>query len=121
MPFVKSRYHANWKEISKRIRERSQGRCECMGECGARHRGAGRHRLPVRCTAENGLPHPETGSKVVLTVAHLDNDTANNADSNLKAMCQRCHLTYDARFHAKNAAQTRRNKKIQAGQGELLL
>ena len=31
-------------------------------------------------------------------------------DDNLKALCQRCHLRYDAKHHAKNAAATRRAK-----------
>lgn len=34
----------------------------------------------------------------------------NCADENLRAMCQRCHLTYDAAHHAENARQTRRAK-----------
>lgn len=99
MPADRSQYPDNWAEISKRIRyERAGNRCECDGECGA-HEG--------RCQAINGQPHPETGSLVVLTVAHLDHDTTHNADDNLKAMCQRCHLTYDAAYHAINARVTR--------------
>ena len=54
---------------------------------------------------------PVTGSSVVLTTAHLDHDPANVDRSNLRAMCQRCHLTYDANHHAKNAAATRRAAK----------
>lgn len=42
------------------------------------------------------MPHPETGSKVVLTVAHLDHQPENCADDNLRAWCQRCHNVYDA-------------------------
>ena len=52
-------------------------------------------------------------------MAHLDHDAQNCADDNLRALCQRCHLTYDAKFHARNAAKTRRRKLIDAGQGEL--
>ncbi|XBQ15818.1 MAG: hypothetical protein ABL308_12775 [Oceanicaulis sp.] len=48
------------------------------------------------CRAVNGAPHPVTGSKVVLTIAHLDHDPANSHPSNLRAWCQRCHNTYDA-------------------------
>lgn len=35
---------------------------------------------------------------VVLTVAHLDHDETNHdvSDDRLKAMCQYCHLNYDA-------------------------
>ncbi len=48
---------------------------------------------------------------IVLTVAHLDNDTSNNDYSNLKALCQRCHLRMDSGLHRKNSRQTRNNKK----------
>jgi 5-methylcytosine-specific restriction endonuclease McrA len=33
---------------------------------------------------------------IVLTVAHLDHNPENNDYSNLKAMCQKCHNSYDA-------------------------
>lgn len=36
-------------------------------------------------------------TEVVLTVAHLDNDLVDHSDANLAALCQRCHLTHDAR------------------------
>lgn len=60
------------------------------------------------CRAENGKPHPVTGSTVVLTIMHLDHDLGNADLSNFAAGCQRCHLTYDAALHARNAAATRR-------------
>jgi 5-methylcytosine-specific restriction endonuclease McrA len=75
----RSRYPKNWKAISRAIRERAGGMCEWE-----------------RCQAVNGLPHPRTGSKVVLTVAHLDHTPENCDPSNLMAMCQRCHNRYDA-------------------------
>jgi len=109
MPFDRSRYPADWEAISHHIRfTRAGGRCEGS---------------PVYpdCRATHGQPHPVTGSRVVLTVAHLDHDTTNNAPSNLRAMCQRCHLTYDAKYHVANAARTRRRKRIEAGQMELTL
>ena len=100
MPFNRDLYPSNWPAISRRIRERADWRCEF---CGAR----------------NGQPHPETGSRVVLTVAHLDHNPQNCADDNLRALCQRCHLRYDARLHAQHAAQTRRAKRAASGQLEL--
>jgi len=109
MPMDKSKYPDDWDEISRHIRfERAGGRCEgspAWSECRARH----------------GLPHPVTGSIVVLTTSHLDHDTSNNNPANLRAMCQRCHLTHDAELHASNAAKTRRRKQIEAGQLELSL
>jgi len=47
----------------------------------------------------------------VLTVAHLDHRPENCHDSNLLALCQRCHLRYDRFEHGKNAAATRKRKK----------
>jgi hypothetical protein len=104
MPMDKSRYPADWDAISLRIRfERAGGVCEWPG-----------------CTAEHLQPHPETGSKVILTVAHLDHDATNNADTNLMAMCQLHHLRYDAQQHACHAAETRRRKRdAETGQLEL--
>ncbi len=32
---------------------------------------------------------------VVLTIAHMDNQLTDHSDKNLKALCQRCHLTHD--------------------------
>ena len=111
MPFDKSRYPSDWKEISLRIRERDQFRCKW-------------------CGAENGKPNPETGSKVVLTVAHLGtahadgtpgdkHDKMDVRDENLAALCQACHLRYDICEHMQNAARTRRARKIAAGQLEI--
>ena len=36
--------------------------------------------------------------KVVLTIAHLDHDEGNHdvKDDRLQALCQKCHLAYDA-------------------------
>jgi 5-methylcytosine-specific restriction endonuclease McrA len=77
-PENRSLYPKDWKQISERIRfGRAGNRCEW-------------------CGAENGKPHPVTGSKVVLTTAHLDHDPSNCADANLAALCQKCHLAYDA-------------------------
>jgi hypothetical protein len=64
--------------------------------------------VETRCTARNGEPHPATLSRVVLTVAHLDHQPEHSTDDNLLAMCQACHLAYDAEHHA----QTRRNRNV---------
>ena len=108
MPFQKDRYPDNWKEISLRIRERDGWRCKL-------------------CGAENGKPNPRTGSRVVLTVMHLGvpypdgrpgdpHDKMDVRDENLISGCQACHLLYDLPEHMKNAARTRRRKRIEAGQ-----
>jgi hypothetical protein len=106
-PENKGRYPKDWKRISASIRERSGGRCECHGECGL-HRTTGG---PRRCVERNGEPAKWAKGKVVLTVAHLDHTPENCDPSNLKAMCQRCHLRYDHDHHQANAYETRRKGK----------
>ncbi len=88
-PENKARYPSDWKAISARIRfDRAGGRCECSGECGLDHDG--------RCDAEHAQAHPRTGSKVVLTTAHLSEPIEDCSDENQRAMCQQCHNRYDA-------------------------
>lgn len=111
-------YPADWKEISLAIRERSGGRCECVGECGL-HQGARvsstqfHHVAPRRCLERNGAFARWARGKVMLTVAHLDHDPAHCWPGNLKAMCQRCHLRYDQVQHMTNAHRTRDRKSGQ--------
>jgi hypothetical protein len=117
-PENRARYPREWKVISLRIRnERAGNRCECSGECGQEH-GRERHGEYIdqspRCSARNGEEHPDTGSKVVLTVAHLDHTPENCADENLKAMCQRCHNRYDAPMRRAGMAERARAKMAAA-------
>ncbi len=78
----KKRYPKNWKEIRSKVLARAAF-CEW-------------------CGAKNYHPHPITKSKVVLTIAHLDHTPENCDPSNLRALCQKCHNTYDAPMRAKN-------------------
>lgn len=100
-----ARYPEDWEAISDRIRfVRAGGRCECEGECGrGTHNG--------RCPNVHGAEAYGTGSLVVLTTAHLDHAPEHCDDSNLKAMCQGCHLHYDREHHAETAYRTRREGK----------
>jgi hypothetical protein len=81
-PENRSRYPADWKQISERIRFTRAGRmCECRGECGRDHTADDTDTAfqawltesdvaeaqAGRCTADHGWPNPRTGSKVVLT------------------------------------------------------
>ena len=97
------RYPADWKAVSLAIKERAGWRCECEGEC-----GRGTH--DGRCPNMHGEPAYGTGSKVVLTTAHLDHTPENCGPENLKAMCQGCHLHYDKEHHAQTAYRTRKEK-----------
>lgn len=51
-------------------------------------------------------------SKVVLTVAHLGPNKHDKMDcSNLAALCQSCHLSYDLEDHIRHAKETRLKRK----------
>lgn len=90
----RARYPKNWaSEIRPAILDRAGHVCE-------------------RCGAANYQPHPITGSRVVLTIAHIhDPDPANCDPGNIQALCQRCHNTLDAPMRAANARASRREKK----------
>lgn len=111
MPVKWSNYPSDWSEVRREILDRSGGQCECLGECGL-HPG-------IRCEEWDRLPAKHALGKIILTVAHLNHDTADNRQANLRAFCQRCHLRYDSSHHQRNAAATRERKKA-AGTMELL-
>ena len=84
MPIDYKKYPPNWKtEIVPRIKERAGNCCEF-------------------CDIPNYTIKPN-GTKVVLTIAHLDHDPANHdvQDERLAALCQACHLNYDRPRHMK--------------------
>jgi hypothetical protein len=65
-----------------------------------------------------------------LTVAHLDivlpdgthvskHDKSHRHEEALASLCQRCHLNYDRADHIRHAAQTRRQRMIDAGQQQM--
>ncbi len=90
-PENRKRYPPDWPAISRARRAQAGNRCE------------GSPAWPD-CRAANGMPHPVTGSRVVLTVAHLDHRPENVDPANLRAWCQRCHNTYDAPHRSRNRA-----------------
>lgn len=100
MPIDYKEYHPKWTLIVRLIRKRSGNRCE------------GSPKFPG-CRASNGEPHPETGSKVVLTTAHLDGDKDNNRFDNLRHLCQRCHLHHDLGHHVMNRKYGRHHDRKQ--------
>lgn len=82
-PEMRGRYPADWKLRSFFVRfVRAGGRCEA-------------------CGAEHGQPHPITGSRVVLTTAHVYDHRPEAAGLlNLAAWCQRCHNRHDGKMRA---------------------
>ena len=96
----RARYPDDWADISLAVREAADWQCECRGECGTHLEGCGWSQGD-RVAGRRGE------YSVVLTVAHLDHQPENCDRANLKAMCQPCHLRYDAAHHAATAAATR--------------
>lgn len=133
MPVDWSRYPKDWKAIVERIRLRSKDKCEW---CGApnhvivRRSVAGVPEVVEGSAAEVAWLDGEKLTYIVLTTAHLGtahpdgtpgdkHDKMDNRDENLAHLCQRCHLLYDLDDHVRNAAATRRRKKLEAGFMEL--
>lgn len=103
-PENRDRYPKSWKAMVAQAHERSGGRCECEGQCGINHGG--------RCIELNGKPHTQTGSTVVLTLAHRHGVPLE--ETSIERMfhaCQRCHLLYDKDIHAANRFETIRGRK----------
>jgi hypothetical protein len=116
-PENRHRYPPEWPDISARIRfERAAGRCECTGQC---PRPAAHLAEDGRCRNRHGAPAWGTGSRVVLTTAHLDHTPEHCDDGNLLAMCQGCHLHYDAGHHAETRSATLAAARAAAGALEL--
>ncbi len=133
MPVPRADYPPNWEKLRAAVLLRCSGRCECIGDCGVAHRtlpaigdgplGVERRRQAEwdiatstsdRCLALNGLDHPHTGSKVVLSTAHLCHDSKCDDLLHLKAMCQCCHLNYDRNQHAETRGRNRDKKRGQS-------
>jgi 5-methylcytosine-specific restriction endonuclease McrA len=85
-PANKRCYPKNWNEIREQILARAGNKCEV-------------------CGVEN---HTFRNKKlIVLTIAHMDHTPENCLPENLKALCQKCHNSYDA----EHRAETRRIKQ----------
>lgn len=127
-PENKARYPENWKDIRAAILFRANDCCE---QCKVPNReriarGAGSdvdtymlNDAEVYCanTGENlgrkrmSDYNVKNMVDIVLTIAHLDHAPENVDESNLKALCQRCHLRYAAAHHAETARTTRHARK----------
>ena len=103
-PHIAKRYPTDWNLRRRFIIEyRAAGRCEW-------------------CGAVNYQPHPDTGSKVVLTIAHVWDKRPEQASLlNLAALCQRCHLNWDRREHGFNRLRNRIARLMRQGQIPLCL
>lgn len=137
---TKAPYPPNWRELVAVVRERSGDRCEARLSDGTRcalpnhvwiHRDRRAPTISIICdddaciAGDAAVPkmHGEPWSSpvyIVLTTAHLCQDSLCDRIDHLAHWCQLHHLRFDAAQHARNAATTRRQKRVAAGQGEML-
>jgi 5-methylcytosine-specific restriction endonuclease McrA len=134
-PERRALYPADWRAISEGVRQRAGHRCEF---CSVRNRAWGWrddagefHEVAKRAfrgqyiappfdlamTCAGGEVRTVRIIKIVLTSAHLNHDPSDCRDENLKALCQRCHLRYDAA--SKRERRVERERAAAAG-GDLL-
>jgi hypothetical protein len=126
-PVDYAKYPANWfTEIRPRILARAGHRCEICGIANGSYRYYPTD--DADCWSEVGPAEAtvlrEQGRsvrRIVLTISHTEHDVANNADSALRALCQKCHNRHDREYRQANAAETRRQKRIEHGQRGLPL
>lgn len=112
-----SKYPPNWKtEIRPVVLLRAKNCCE---ECGIENYSVGyRDSTGEFKKCHNWLykesqytPEGFKVIKIVLTIAHIDHDITNNDPANLKALCQRCHLSLDRDQHRQSSRKTINKKK----------
>lgn len=118
MPIDYKQYPPDWKtRIRPDILERD---FHCCKFCGVKnnsiiHRyGTGRddwYYWPKGMQTEAMDADGMKATKIILTIAHLDQDKTNNEYENLAALCQKCHLGIDLKHHMANAKETNRKKK----------
>lgn len=113
-PILRPLYPMNWRELSARVRfERASGKCQ---------RCRRPHLALIRCLPDGrwfdsseAMWRDQRGrptrwpnlieaiklrtTRVVLAAAHLDNNPTNNRLTNLRALCQRCHMLQDRPYH----------------------
>jgi hypothetical protein len=105
MPCNYKDYPANWKQIIAEKKRKHNDKCEmCYAKNGDRIKWL-----------DDSFSHPwcldDTGTKIVLTVHHIDGDKNNNREQNLLLLCQRHHLRLDLCKHMRKAKETREKKK----------
>ncbi|MDR0206656.1 MAG: hypothetical protein LBI45_05310 [Bacteroidales bacterium] len=132
-PENKKRYPKHWSQLSKAKRYMAGNSCEV---CGIKNHTIikrlphGKYRLPAsqewdmiiarirycHSNLKESLKY-HGFTRIVLTVGHLDHTPENNADSNLKVMCQYCHNRHDLKHRVEN----RRKKYVGKNQIELFI
>jgi hypothetical protein len=99
-PENRHKYPPNWQELRMRVLARAGHCCElCFLRNGVyARRGPGG---PIESEQLTRPDDPKGWTRIVLTIAHINQDPTDNRLVNLLALCQRCHLRIDAPYRAK--------------------
>jgi hypothetical protein len=121
-PDLRKFYGVTWRKVTRpRILARAGNKCE---QCRVPNntdvwRANGGCWLEIRASWNDGVIRiwrnshggpitppagPRRDVRIVLTVAHLNHTSGDDRDDNLKALCQWCHLNYDAPHHRETRA-----------------
>lgn len=112
MVFNPSEYRPDWSSIRRQILDQADNHCEW---CGLRNGIKGKRDVLGNFWLNQSIAKLSYAERVrlfapdsrifrvVLTIAHLDQDRRNNDPANLRALCQRCHLNHDRRARAHTA------------------
>lgn len=129
MPIDYKEYHPEFRSgtIHEAVVARSGNHCEeCNVENGAIiKRDGDTYRYANACEFENIVRLSDAGYpvtrvikqlgliKIVLTKSHTDHNKHNNDLSNIRHLCQRCHLRHDMDRHIRNRKYGRYHRKFQ--------
>lgn len=121
MPIDRKHYSSNWSAIALEVKNQANWTCEnCKRLC--RMPGENLSDFTDRIATGKLSECPvvaeclKTPQRFTLTVAHLDQNPANNDRANLRALCSVCHLHHDRPFVQHN----RYRKRERNGQLTLL-
>lgn len=132
MPIRRSNYTKDWPEVSLRKREEAGWKCqECEVPEGAKViRSIGNTKDWIRYNEQDCCWYDKHGNQqiptrekyivVCLAVCHLDQDSKNNEDKNLRVWCQCCHLNFDRPWNI-DKMQRRRAFALALALGQLSL
>jgi hypothetical protein len=115
--FEPDRYREDWEDFSHTLKCAAKWNCQRCGKV-CRPKGesvkgfANRAFQPGSEVWRDAITNPQ---KFCLTVAHLDQNTRNDTDENLMALCTKCHLAHD-RPHISSNTYDKRGRE-----GQLIL
>lgn len=120
MPMNSAIYASNFKQRALECKEAAGWRCsDCGKPCRVPKEGLQEFydRVALEYVLSHSLYHLKEEifrypQRWTLTARHHNHDPE-NPDAVLVASCAPCHLRYDAKMHAENAAKTRERKRIE--------